>query len=78
MNSNTYKHKFSSVRIWIGCNNDVVYDVDCIIEHDIYPQKTHSCSVNIHGISIFVLKISGVYKEIYHRCYCVDILVVKR
>ena len=40
-------------------------DVDCVIKHDIYPQNVHSCSKNIHGISVFVLKISIVYKKKY-------------
>ena len=40
--------------------------VDCVIKRDVYPQKRHSCTKNIRGISVFVLKISVVYqKNIY-------------
>ena len=37
--------------------------VDCVIKRDVYPQKMHSCSNDIRGISVFVLKISVVYKK---------------
>ena len=39
--------------------------VYCVIKRDVYPQKMHSCSKNIRAISVFVLKISVVYKKIY-------------
>ena len=56
--ANTDKHEFSSIWKWIRCCNDVMNHVDCIIKRDVYSQKMHSCSKNIHGISVFVLKIS--------------------
>ena len=34
-----------------SCSNDVMNHVDCIINHDVYQQKMHSRSENIHGIS---------------------------
>ena len=43
--------------------NDVMNDVDCVIKRHIYPQNLHSCSKNIRGISVFVLKISVVYQK---------------
>ena len=46
----------------ISCSNDVMNHVDCVIKRDVYPQKIHSCSKNICGISFFVLKI---YQEKY-------------
>ena len=45
-----------------GCN-DVMNDVDCVIKRDVYQQNVHSCSKNIRGISVFVLKISVVYQK---------------
>ena len=45
--------------------NDVMNHVDCVITLDVYPQKMHSCSRNIRGISVFVLKVSVVYQKIY-------------
>ena len=39
--------------------------VDCVTKRDDYPQKTHPCSKNIRGISLFFLKISMVYQEKY-------------
>ena len=51
--------------MWIRCNNDVMYDVDCVIKRDVYPQKIHSCSKNIRGISCFVLKYPWYIKKIY-------------
>ena len=39
--------------------------VNCVIKCDVYPQKMHSCSKNIRGISVFVLKISVVYQKTY-------------
>ena len=47
----------------IRCNNDGMYDVDCVIKCDVNLQKIHSCSKNIRGISFFVLKLSVVYQE---------------
>ena len=61
--SNTGKHEFSSIWKWITCCNDVMNDVDCVIKRDVYPQNVHSCSKNINGISVFVLKISVVYQK---------------
>ena len=55
--SNNEKHKFSSIWKWISCSNDVMNHVDYVIKCDVYLQKIHSCSKNIHGISFFVLKI---------------------
>ena len=60
--SNTDKHEFSSIWKWISCCNDVMNNVDCVIKRDVYPQKMHSCSKNIRGISAFVLEISVVHK----------------
>ena len=71
--SRTGKEEFSSIWEWICCCNDVMNHVNCIIKCDVYPQKMHSCSKNIHGISFFVLKISVVNQEkinLYQRCYC--------
>ena len=79
--SKTDKHEFSSTCIWkcISCSNDVMNHVDSMIKRDIYLHKMHSCSKNIRGISLFVLKISGISKKYkYHRCYCTDIPLVKR
>ena len=42
---------------------DVMNHADCVIKCDVYQQKMHSCSKNIHCISFFVLKISTVYKK---------------
>ena len=61
--SNTDKREFSSIWKWITCCNDVMNDVDCVIKRDVYPQNVHSCSKNIRGISVFVLKISVVYQK---------------
>ena len=61
--SNTDKREFSSIWKWITCCNDVMNDVDCIIKRDVYLQNVHSCSKNICGISVFVLKISVVYQK---------------
>ena len=49
--TNTDKHELSSILKWISCCNDVMNYVDCVIKRDVYPQKMHSCSENIHGIS---------------------------
>ena len=61
--SNSDKHELNSICNWISCCNDIMNHVDCVIKRDIYPQKMHSCSTNISGISVFVLKISIVYKK---------------
>ena len=61
--SNTDKHEFSSIWKWIRCCNDAMNDVDCVIKCDVYPQNVHSCSKNISGISVFVLKIPIVYQK---------------
>ena len=61
--SNSDKREFSSIWKWITCCNDVMNDVDCVIKRDVYPQNVHSCSKNIRGISVFVLKISVVYQK---------------
>ena len=65
--SNTDKHAFSSIWKRINCSNDVVNHVDCAIIHDVYPNKMHSCSINICGtcIPFFVLKIYVVYQKRY-------------
>ena len=59
----TDKHEFSIIWKWITCCNDVMNDVDCVIKRDVYPQNLYSCSKNIRGISVFVLKISVVYQK---------------
>ena len=64
--SKSDKHEFSSIWKWISSSNDVMNHVDCVIKCDVYRQKIHSCSKDIRGISVFVLKISVVYKKIYH------------
>ena len=61
--SNTDKHEFNSIWKLITYCNDVMNDVDCVIKRDVYPQNGHSCSKNIRGISVFVLKISVVYQK---------------
>ena len=61
--SNTDKHEFSSIWKWFMCCNDVMNHVNCIIKCDVYPQKMHSCSKNIRGISVFVLKITVRYQN---------------
>ena len=61
--SNTDKQQLSSIWKWITCCNDVMNDVDCVIKRDVYPQNVNSCSKNIPGVSIFVLKISVVYQK---------------
>ena len=45
-----------------GGNLSFSHYFDCVIKRDFYLQKTHSCSKNIRGISVFVLKISMVYQ----------------
>ena len=45
------------------CSNDVMNHVDYVIKRDVYPQNVPSCSKNIRGISVFVLKISVVYQK---------------
>ena len=63
--SNTDKHEFSNIWKWIRWCNDVMNNVDCVIKHDVYTQKMHSCSKNIRGISVFDLKIFVVYQKKY-------------
>ena len=63
--SDTDKHELSSMWKWIRCCNGVMNNVDCVIKRDVYLQKMHSCSKNTRGISIFVKKISVVYKNKY-------------
>ena len=75
--SYTDKHESTSIRKRINCCEDIMNHVDCVIKHDVYPQKIHSCSQN-SAITFFVLKISMVHQEkIYHKCYCMGILLVK-
>ena len=77
--SYTEKHEFSSKWKLISCCNDFMNHIDCIIKRDVYPEKMHSCSKNIRGISFLVLKISEVYQgKIYHRCYCIGFPLVER
>ena len=59
--SYTDKHEFSCIWMWNRCNTDIMNNVDWIIKCDGFPQKIHSCSKNILGISSFVPKISLVY-----------------
>ena len=61
--SNIDKYEFSSISKWIKYCNDVMNDVYCVIKCDVYPQNVHSCSKNISGISVFVLKIFVVYQK---------------
>ena len=63
--SNTDKHKFSSIWKWIRFCNDVMNAVACVIKRDVCPQNVHSCSENIRGISVFILKVSIVYQKKY-------------
>ena len=64
--SNTDKHELSIVWKWTECCYDVMNHVDCVIKRDVYQQKMALCSKNIRGILVFVLKISVLYKKIYH------------
>ena len=53
--------------------------INCVMKCHVYPQKMHSCSNNIRGLSFFVLKISMICQEkVYHRCYCTGIPLVER
>ena len=63
--SSAVKHEFSSIWKYISCCNDVMNHVDRIIKHDVNPQKMHSCSKIISGISFVVLKIPIVNKKKY-------------
>ena len=47
----------------VSYSNDVMNHDDCVIKGDVYPQKKHSCSKNIRGISFLVLEISVVFKK---------------
>ena len=60
--SYTDKHEFSSIWKWIRCCNYVMNHVECVIKRGVYPKKMRekTCSKNICGISVFVLKISVV------------------
>ena len=49
--SNTVEHEFRSIWNWISCCNDVMNHVDWVIKRDVYPQKMHSGSKNIRGMS---------------------------
>ena len=51
--SNTDKHEFSSIWKCIGCPNDVMIHVDCVIKRDVYPRKIHSCYGNICVLYIY-------------------------
>ena len=47
-------------------------DVDCVQQRDVVnPQKMHSCSKDIHGISFFVLKISVTFIK---KKYIIDVI----
>ena len=72
--SNNDKHEFS--RIWkrISYSNDVMNHADCVIKRYVYPQKMHSCSKNICGISFFVLKVSVVYQKTEYMIMHVGII----
>ena len=48
---NTDKQEFSSIWKWISSSTDVMNHVDCVMKRDVYPQKMHSDSKNISGIS---------------------------
>ena len=37
--TNTDKHKFISIWIWIRCTNDAMIDLDCVMKCDIYILK---------------------------------------
>ena len=39
--SYTDKHEFISIWKWIRSCNDVMNNVDCVINRDVYPQKIH-------------------------------------
>ena len=91
--SNTDKHEFSSIWKWIRCCNDVMNHVDWVIKRDIYQQKVHSCSENIRGISVFVLKpsvvdlykkyiyimgdIAWIFAQLKDKCYYLSRIRVK-
>ena len=55
--SETNKQDFRSIWNWSRCCNDIMNNVNCVMKRDIYLQKMHSYSKNIHGIS----------NEIYHN-----------
>ena len=40
--------------VLMTCNllYDVMNHVDCVTKRDVYPQKKHSCSKNIRGVSV--------------------------
>ena len=43
-----------------SCNNNVMYDVDYWIKHDVYLQKLHSCSQTICGSSKTANEIANI------------------
>ena len=53
------------MEMYYCCGNDVMNHFDSVIKRDVHPQKMHSCSKVIRGISVFVLKISVVYQTEY-------------
>ena len=61
--SNTDKDEFSCIWKWISCCNDVMNHANYIIKRDAYLQEMLSCSKNICGISVFVLRISLIYQK---------------
>ena len=59
-------------------HNEVMNHVDCVIKHDVYPQKVHSRSKNIRGVSFFsVLKYPWYFKKKYIIAV-IDIPMVER
>ena len=54
--------------------------VECVIKRGVRPREIHLCSKNIGAISLYVLKISVVYKkkEISRGCYCTDFRLNER
>ena len=59
------KHGFSSVWKRIKCSNDVMNHDDYVIKREVYPQKMHSCSNNIRGLSFFSKKYQWYIKKKY-------------
>ena len=71
--SNTDKHEFCSIWKWLTCCNDVMNHVNCVIKRDVYPQKMHSCSKNIRGISCIKRPLtgsneSGLIQQVVFKC----------
>ena len=68
--SNSDKHEFISTWKRISCFKDVMIHIDCVIKRDVYPQKMHSCSKNIRGISFLFYKYQwNIKKKIYIYIY---------